>query len=144
VGTLTGRRYRGERSGLFWLMNFHRFLLYVALVFIGLLAYDAVKAYRFEDGFGIGLGSLVLTLNVLLLAGFTLGCNSLRHLVGGGLDCFSCERGGAALRRRAWLGVSFLNRRHMLWAWISMFSVGLADVYVRLCSMGILADPRIL
>jgi hypothetical protein len=143
VGTLTGRRYRGEARGLLWLMNFHRFLLYVALVFIGLLAYDAAMAYRWPDGFGIGVGSLVLTANVVLLAGFTFGCNSLRHLVGGGVDCFSCERGGA-LRHGAWRGVTFFNRRHMLWAWISMFSVGLADAYVRLCSMGVVADPRIL
>jgi hypothetical protein len=36
--------------------------------------------------------------------------------------------------------VSWLNRRHMLWAWISMIWVGLSDVYVRLCSMGIIHD----
>ena len=30
-----------------------------------------------------------------------------------------------------------LNRNHMMWAWISMFYVGFADLYVRLCAMGI-------
>jgi hypothetical protein len=31
----------------------------------------------------------------------------------------------------------------MVWAWCSLFSVALADVYVRLCSMGIITDRRI-
>jgi hypothetical protein len=28
----------------------------------------------------------------------------------------------------------------MLWAWLSLFWVGFADVYVRLCSMGKIHD----
>ena len=39
---------------------------------------------------------------------------------------------------------SALNGRHMLFAWMSLFSVGLTDVYIRLCSMGVLTDLRIL
>jgi hypothetical protein len=31
----------------------------------------------------------------------------------------------------------------MPWAWMSLFSVGFADFYIRMCSMGIWADPRI-
>ena len=31
-------------------------------------------------------GTLVLALNVVLLSGYTLGCHSLRHLVGGRTD----------------------------------------------------------
>ena len=49
-----------------------------------MLRYDAIKAFWFADGFGIGVGTLVLSLNVILLAGYTFGCHSLRHLVGGG------------------------------------------------------------
>jgi hypothetical protein len=33
--------------------------------------------------------------------------------------------------------------RHMLWAWLSLFWVGFSDLYVRLCSMGIWHDWRI-
>ena len=40
--------------------------------------------------------------------------------------------------------VSCLNRRHMVWAWTSLFSVGFSDLYVRLCSMGVWSDLRIL
>ena len=48
------------------------------------------------------------------------------------------------LRKSAYDCVSCLNRSHMLWAWFSLFWVGFTDVYVRLCSMGIWTDWRIL
>jgi hypothetical protein len=143
VGSVTGASYRGERRGLFWLWNFHRFFLYLAMAFVFLLAYDAIKAFWWQGGFYLGLGNFVMVANVVLLAGFTFGCNSLRHLAGGGTDCFSCERFGAA-KHAAWKGVTFFNRHHMGWAWWSMLSVGLTDVYVRLCASGVFTDPRIL
>src|SRR5262249_51461659 len=115
---------------------------YIALVFIALLTWDAIQSFRFDDGFHVNVGSLVLTLNAVLLAGFTFGCNSLRHLVGGGADCFSCEKGGAA-KYRAGSIVGFFNRHDMGWAWFSMYAVGIADLYVRLCSMGVIRDARL-
>jgi hypothetical protein len=83
-----------------------------------------------------------MALNVVLLASYTFGCHSLRHLVGGGVDCFSCARGGQA-RYQLWRGVSRLNSNHMLWAWCSLFSVALTDVYIRLCAMGVIRDVRL-
>ena len=50
---------------------------------------------------------------------------------------------GSPVRRTAYDCASCLNRRHMSWAWCSLFSVGLADLYVRLCSMGVIRDWRI-
>jgi hypothetical protein len=132
--------YIGESNWPLRIMNIHRYFLYVAILFIFMLSYDAIKAYWFEDGFGIGVGSLVLTVNVILLAGYTLGCHSLRHLVGGGRDCMS----NSPLCQKAYKGCSALNKRHMLWAWISLVFVMFADVYVRLCSMGVWRDVRIL
>ena len=41
------------------------------------------------------------------------------------------------MQHKAYDCVSCLNRRHMLWAWCSLFWVGFTDLYVRLCSMGI-------
>ena len=38
---------------------------------------------------------------------------------------------------------SMFNKRHMMWAWLSLFSVGFSDLYVRLCSMGVLTDWRL-
>jgi hypothetical protein len=37
-----------------------------------------------------------------------------------------------------------MNSRHMLYAWCSLVSVGFSDLYVRLCSMGVWSDWRIL
>jgi hypothetical protein len=132
--------YIGESNWPLRLQNVHRYFLYVAVLFIGLLAWDAIKAYWFEDRVGVGVGSLVLTVNVVLLSGYTFGCHSLRHLVGGRKDCIS----ESPTCRTLYKGCSALNKRHMLWAWMSLFSVMFADVYVRLCSMGVWKDLRII
>lgn len=138
--------YRGEHRFPLIIQNIHRYFLYVALVFILILASDAWKAMWFEDpitgqtAFGIGIGTIVLTLNVVFLGGYTLGCHSLRHLVGGYLDRLA----GRPVRKTAYACVSCLNRAHMRWAWMSLFWVGFTDLYVRLCSMGIWTDWRIL
>jgi hypothetical protein len=140
------KSYRGERSFPLILQNVHRFFLYVALIFIVILAFDAWHALWFTDPvtgrthFGIGVGTLVLFANAILLACYTLGCHSLRHLVGGRLD----EISKSPLRSKAYNCAGCLNRRHMLFAWMSLFSVMFADLYVRLCSMGTWSDWRIL
>ena len=46
-------------------------------------------------------------------------------------------------RFAAYRCVGCLNRRHMVWAWMSLFWVAFADVYVRLCAMGVWHDWRI-
>ncbi len=139
------KHYRGERSFPLILQNIHRYFLYIAIVFIGILAFDVWRALWFADStgrvhFGIGLGTIVLAVNVVLLACYTFGCHSLRHLVGGRLDQLS----KAPLRHQTYNCVGCLNRRHMLFAWMSLFSVMFADLYVRLCAMGIWSDWRIL
>ena len=141
------RRYRGEGAFPYVLQNVHRYFFYFATIVVGFLWYDAIRGFFFEraDGsleLGMGVGSLVLLVNVITLSGFTFGCNSFRHLSGGSLDCFSCSRSTRA-RYRVWLGITVLNLRHKEWAWISLFAVGLADLYVRLASAGVFHDPRI-
>ena len=89
------------------------------------------------------MGSLVLLANIILLTGYTLSCHSLRHIVGGKVDCFSCVAFGGP-RHKAWKGLSFLNDHHMLFAWLSLFSVGLTDLYVRLVANGTIQDLRLL
>ena len=44
---------------------------------------------------------------------------------------------------KAYACSSALNYKHQLFAWLSLFTVGFADLYVRLCSMGIWTDFRI-
>ena len=138
--------YRGENSFPLILQNVHRYLLYFALLFLVVLLVDVWKATRFTDPatgaaeFGIGVGTLVLATNVVLLGCYTLGCHSMRHIVGGYLDRLS----GRPLRRIAYDCSSCLNRWHMKWAWMSLVGVAFADLYVRMCSMGIWTDWRIL
>ena len=103
---------------------------------------DAIYAFDFDGRFGIGVGTLVMLANVALLSCFTLGCHALRSAVGGNVRCFSCSSGGNA-RYGAWKFVSKLTSNHKLWAWFSLFSVGLTDLYIRLCSTGVIHDFRI-
>jgi hypothetical protein len=135
--------YRGETAFPFILQNLHRYFLYLALLFLAFLTYDAIRSFTFDGHFGIGLGSLLLTANVLLLSLYTFSCHSLRHLAGGKLDCFSCTAFGR-IRGKAWRWSTALNERHMLFAWMSLFSVALADLYVRLLACGTIRDLRLL
>lgn len=129
--------YFGETRFLLF-QNFHRYALYFAILFIPILAYDAFLAF-FKDGRpGIGVGTVVLTVNVVLLSGYTFGCHSFRHLVGGGDDCMSCGR--ATLKYGLWKRSTRLNESHMRFAWMSLIWVAFTDVYVRLVSMGVLRD----
>ena len=137
--------YRGEHSFPLVLQNIHRYMLFLSLGVLFLLYTDVWKALWFTDpatgttAFGIGVGTLVLAANGALLSAYLFGCHSLRHVVGGCVDELS--RGPMGLG--AYSCVSCLNRRHMLWAWCSLFTVGFADLYVRLCSMGVWSDFRI-
>jgi len=137
------KSYLGERFLPLILQNIHRYFFYLAFLYIFILGRDAIASFFFTtDGvthFGVGVGSLVLVLNVVLLASYTLGCHSFRHLIGGFLDSKTkvpaCATGYNC--------VSCLNRSHSNWAWYSLFWVGFTDVYIRLCAMGIWHDYRL-
>ena len=87
----------------------------------------------------MGLGTLIMCANVTCLSLYTLGCHSLRHLIGGLFDHISKHK----VRKSCYDCVSSLNARHQMFAWISLFVVGSTDIYIRLCSMGVISDPRI-
>ena len=137
--------YRGESSFPLILQNVHRYFLFIALGFLVLLAHDVWKALWFVDpatghvGFGIGVGTILLAVNVVLLGGYTLGCHSLRHVVGG-----KCDELTSDTRATAYRCVTCLNARHMAWAWCSLISVAFSDIYVRLCATGVWTDWRLL
>ena len=140
VGELR-HNYKGETSFPLILQNIHRYFFYLSFVYLVFLWRDAVRAFDWDGRFGMGLGTLVLLVNVTLLTTYTLSCHSCRHLVGGNLDCFSCAKIGGG-RLGLWRRVTALNERHMLIAWMSLFCVGFADLYVRLVSCGAFHDPR--
>ncbi len=136
--------YTGETRFPLILQNFHRYTWYLAVVLIALLTWDALLAFRFPapgggHRLGLGVGTIVMWINVVLLAAYTFSCHSCRHLCGGHVDVFSKASG----RYRVWHFISRLNETHPTYAWLSLSSVGLADLYIRLVSMGIIRDLRI-
>lgn len=139
------KEYRGEQKLPLIVQNIHRYALYFALIFIVLLSIDAWHALWFFDPvsgaekFGLGVGSLVMIVNVVLIGGYTLGCHSLRHLVGGVFDVLSRR----PIRKKAYDCVSCLNRHHPKWAWCSLVWVAWTDIYIRLCATGVITDWRI-
>lgn len=138
VGPLAQNRpYRGETALLIF-QNLHRYALYFAILFVFILSYDAIIAF-FKDGKpGIGVGSIVLTINAILIGCYTFGCHSFRHLIGGRDNCMSC--GDETVKYGMWKRASWLNARHMLFAWLSLVWVMVTDLYVRLVSMGVIKD----
>jgi len=152
------KSYWGENRWPLIIQNAHRYFMYIAILFLILLGWDALQSFwwptyrsgqlRAEAGFqfGIGLGTIVMVVNVVCLAAFTFGCNSVRHLVGGRLNCFSCPNNREQLRAgyKLWRWSTRFNEHHMEWAWISLFTVGFTDLYIRLCAMGVWTDVRII
>jgi hypothetical protein len=133
------RTYAGETRFPFVLQNIHRYFFWLSLVILAFLWHDAILAFNFGGRFGIGVGTLVLLANAVLLTLYSLSCHSCRHLCGGHLDVFS----KAPRRHTIWQAVSRLNERHMLYAWISLIFVALTDLYVRLVAMGIIVDVKV-
>jgi len=145
------RRFKLENAFPFILQNLHRYLLYLAFIPLFFLWLDVIQGFGNwsggELGNGIlqpriGLGGVILLVNTTLLTGYSLSCQSLRHLVGGRIDCFSCTR-ARRVRHGLWQRLTDLNRNHMWWAWTSLITVTLADVYMRLLQAGVIVDPAI-
>jgi hypothetical protein len=94
----------------------------------------------FKQGhFGIGVGTVVMVMNAALLTGYTFGCHSWRHLIGGQLDCFTCEQRSVASIRHV-EGSTWLNERHMAFAWFCLVWVAFTDFYIYLVSSGTIRD----
>jgi hypothetical protein len=133
-------KYTGETRFPLLVQNLHRYFFYLSIVILAFLWWDAFEAIHFPDGYGVGVGTIVLTLNAALLSLYSLSCHSCRHLCGGQLDSFS----KAPTRYNLWKTFTKLNERHMLFAWMSLIWVALSDLYVRLLAMGVIHDIRII
>jgi len=142
VGEARPQAYCGEVKFPFILQNLHRYFMYAALVPLFFLWTDVVHGLFFNGSFGIAVGSLAILASTASLSLYTFSCHSLRHLVGGRLDCFSCSR-RTQVRHGLWQQLTSLNRHHMAWAWTSLISVTFADVYIRLLALGVISDPAI-
>jgi hypothetical protein len=134
------RSYSGETRFPLVVQNVHRYFFYTALVVSAINTVDAMHAFRGTDGgFGIGLGTVIMWANVGLLWCYTLGCHSCRNIVGGRLNHFSRH----PIRYAAWGWVSKLNARHMQFAWVTLGSLVVTDLYIALVSSGTLTDLRL-
>ncbi len=140
----SAENYRGERA-LFVINNIHRYFLYGSIIVVAFLWYEAILAFLPGGSFGVTVGSLLWLTNIALLSLYTFSCHSFRHLVGGNKDCYTCIRGGN-FRRGLYNKVSLINTdgRHALWAWLSLFSLLITDLYIRLLQAGVITDLRIL
>jgi hypothetical protein len=135
------RSYSGETRFPLIFQNLHRYFFYAALIVSLVNSYDAIRAFRGADGsFGIGLGTLIMLVNVVLLWAYTVSCHSCRHIIAGRLKHFSSH----PVRYRAWTFVSSLNTRHMQLAWTTLGTLMLTDAYIALVSSGAFSDPRLL
>ena len=152
VGEPTVHRKAGislENALPFILQNLHRYFLYLAFIPLFFLWIDVFIGFlnpAEETGAmqpRIALGAVLLLLNTVLLTGYSLSCHSLRHLVGGRVDCFSCTR-ARRIRYTLWQRLTDFNRNHMWWAWTSLITVTFADMYVRMLQAGWFTDPHIL
>jgi hypothetical protein len=134
------KKYTGETRFPLFIMNWHRYFFYFASLILLINFYDAILAFRGADGgVGVGLGSLIIAVNVVMLGGYTLSCHACRHVVGGRLKHFAKN----PVRYRFWTFVSNLNARHGTYAMISLFTVILTDAYIMAVSAGWIIDLRI-
>ncbi|MGI9008461.1 MAG: hypothetical protein ACR2FU_20090 [Streptosporangiaceae bacterium] len=135
------RSYSGETRFPLIMQNIHRYFFYAAVIVSLINTFDAVKAFRGADGgFGIGLGTLIMVVNVAFLWLYTVSCHSCRHLIGGRLKHFSRH----PTRYRAWTAVSRLNTRHMELAWTTLGTLMFTDAYIALVASGTLTDLRLI
>ena len=132
--------YSGESRFPLVLQNAHRYFWMASVVVAVILTADSVAAFGQPGGIGIGLGTLMITLNAAAFWGYVLSCHAFRHLAGGGLRRFS----GHPVRQRAWKIATALNSRHGLFALVSLPMVMLTDAYVRLLATGLISDPHLL
>jgi hypothetical protein len=132
-------RYSGETKFPLIMQNLHRYFFYMAAAISVLNTWDAAQAFRGHDGnFGVGLGSLIILGNVILLWAYTISCHSCRHITGGRLKHFSKH----PVRYWAWTQVSKLNAKHMQLAWTTLGTLMLTDLYVMLVAAHAISDLR--
>lgn len=135
--------YTGEKSFPFLLLNLHRYFLYVALLLVVFHWSHVIHALNFNGQFGVGVGTLVITLDALFLTLYVFSCHTLRHFIGGRLNSFS-NTPLAKLMYAIWSKQSRANEHHMMYFWLSLFTVGLADLYIRLVASGVITDIRLI
>jgi hypothetical protein len=132
------KNYSGERKFPFILLNFHRYFVYLAIILLIFHWKETVSSFFYKGKFGVGIGNMLILLDSIFLTVYVFSCHALRHLLGGGNKRFCGWF--AKLKYYLWKNISILNEKHGVWAWISLITVILADLYVRFLSQGLIYD----
>jgi hypothetical protein len=131
------RKYGMENRFPFILQNLHRIFLYIVFIPLTVLWIDLVLAFWHDGGPRLGIGVFLIAADAILVSLYVFSCHSFRHLVGGSLDCYSCTR-NTQRRHGIWQRVSAQNQYHGVWAWASLGSIVLVDLYVRALALDII------
>jgi hypothetical protein len=120
------KKYNGETKFPLIFQNAHRYFFYAAVIISLVNTYDVIHSLFH----GIGLGTLIMAANVVLLWCYTLGCHACRHAIGGQLRHFSKH----PIRYKLWRAVSKLTDRHMQFAWTTLGTLMFTDAYIWMVS----------
>jgi len=132
--------YSGETKFPLIMQNLHRYFFYWVILVSILNTYDVIQAFHGKTGgIGLGLGTLIMLVNVMLLWAYTISCHSCRHITAGRLNNFSSH----PVRYWIWTQVSKLNARHMQLAWTTLGTLMLTDLYVWLLAAHVFSDLRL-
>ena len=125
------KKYTGEAKFPLNIMNLHRFFWMLAFLLLLINTFDTVKSFIGKDGnFRIGLGTVIILVNVLLLWGYTMSCHAGRHILAGRINNFSKH----PVRYQIWTFISRINPSHGTFAMASLVSVISTDFYIAVLS----------
>ena len=131
-----GREYTGE-TRFFRLENLHRYFMYFAVAILPFFYYDIIISFQYRAGFTLTLGGLLLIITPDFVTLYTFSCHAIRHLVGGNIDCYSCQH---QTRRRIFNGQTILNAHHETYAWLSLTMFFLVDLFIRATVAGVIPN----
>jgi hypothetical protein len=129
------KKYTGETRFPLLGQNLHRYFFYAAAIISVINTYDMVLSFTT----GIGLGNIILLINVVALWAYTISCHSCRSIVGGRINNFSTH----PMRYKSWQFVSRLNVKHMQLAWLTLATLAITDFYIMAVAAGWISDLRI-
>ncbi len=135
----SSRAYTGETSTLFKVENLHRYFMYASLAVLPFFYYDLYVSLTYAGGFILRLGSLLMVVDVVALTLYVLSCHSVRSLIGGRNDCFSCMK-MSKQRKKIYDAQSSINVHHEVFAWLSLITIVAVDMFIRAISIGIPLD----
>ncbi|HVX45715.1 MAG TPA: hypothetical protein VHC49_17625 [Mycobacteriales bacterium] len=130
------QKYTGETRFPLLIQNSHRYFFYIAALIAAINTVDLIISFEH----GLGLGNIIMTINVLGLWAYSASCHSCRSIIGGRLNHFSRH----PFRYWAWMQVTKLNGRHMELALGTLVTLAVTDGYIALLAAGAFGDPRII